>query len=102
MIILGNIWSTWTTRESLINANRRVGITSKELSVNFMQQYKFDRAEACNDIESSEPEESTSSMVSYYCKITSPDKRRGSAEYWKSQFEHAVGVIEDLSEIVSK
>ena len=98
MIILGNIWSTWTTRESLINAARRVGITSKELSVNFMQQDKFDRAEACIDLESSEPEESSSFMISPNCSLTSPDKRRGSAEYWMSKFEQAVGVIKDLSE----
>ena len=80
MIILGNIWSTCATRESLMNAARRVGITSKELSVNFMQQDMFDRAEACIDLESSEPEVSSSSMVSPNCKITSPDKKRGSAE----------------------
>ena len=63
-----------------------------------MQQEKFDWAEACIDLESSEPEVSSSSTVSPNCKITSPDKRQGSAEYWMSKFQQAVSVIKDLSE----
>ena len=80
MIILANIWPTWAapepwaTKESLVNAARRVGITSTALSVEFMQQDKFERAEACIDEANSENLCSSSTLVS---PIVSPDKREG-------------------------
>ena len=97
MIILANIWNTWVTRESLVNAARQVGITSTGLSVDFMHQDKFARAEACIDTESSEPEASSSSSV-LASPILSPNKRKGSAEYWEDKFQQAVAVINGLSE----
>ena len=47
MLILSKIWQRWATKERLINAIRRVGITNKSLSVEFMQQDKFKRVKEC-------------------------------------------------------
>ena len=51
MTILADVWPTSTTRESLIKAGKRVGISNEGLSVEFMQQDKFETAASC--IESS-------------------------------------------------
>ena len=58
MTILADVWPTWTTRESLmIKVVKRVGISSEGLSVEFMQQDKFETAASC--IESSPEKLST-------------------------------------------
>ena len=41
MEILGEIWSTWTTKNSLVEASRGVGIAVDGLSADWMQQDKF-------------------------------------------------------------
>ena len=38
MQILVSIWDVWTTKESLIKAARRVGITSSGININDMQK----------------------------------------------------------------
>jgi hypothetical protein len=38
MIILSNIWTKWTDKSSIIKAGKRVGVTSEEISVDFMQK----------------------------------------------------------------
>ena len=78
MTILADVWPTWTTRESLIKAGKRVGIPNEGLSVEFMQQDKFETAASC--IESS-PEKLSmpdSSVISSPLSI-----RKGSADYYK-------------------
>ena len=46
MLILANIWDKWASKEPLINAARKVGVESTQLSVKTMQQDKFMRAAA--------------------------------------------------------
>ena len=91
MLILANIWDKWATKPTLLKATKRVGVTNEALSIEFMQQDKFDRADNC--IETPE-EASVSSMQSTLTSpdssfVVSPDKRRGSALYWKEKFESA-------------
>ncbi|XP_065640013.1 uncharacterized protein LOC136072675 [Hydra vulgaris] len=87
MLVLANIWDKWTTKETLVKSAKRVGVAENALSVDFMQKDKFERAENCI-----EPEKQTSPLIS------SPDKRRGSANYWKSKFEQAMELIDELHE----
>ena len=82
----------WATKESLENAAKRVGVTSSGSSVNFMLQYKFARAEACIDPESSDSEPSASSLITT-TPILSPDKQKGCAGYWKDKFDQAMEII---------
>jgi hypothetical protein len=97
MLILANIWNTWTSKEKIINAARKVGITNHGLSVETMQQDKFERAAACMDASADDsllsPVSSTSSSV-----IVSPNKRRNSAQYWENKYYQAVSIIETLNE----
>ena len=89
--ILADVWPTWTTRESLIKAGKCVGISNEELSVDFMQQDKFEIASSC--IESSPIQSSTpnSSVISSPLSI-----RKGSANYYKAKFERAQEIIVQL------
>ena len=100
MLILANIWDRWATKERLINAARRVGITNDTLSVEFMQQDKFKRAEECMEPEVSTPSTSASEPMDTpgSDSIKSPNKRRGSASYWRDKFQQAIGIIDELHE----
>ena len=91
MTILAEIWSLWATRESLQASAKRVGITDKSLDVNHMQQDKF--ATAASLIQGEEAPSTPDPL-----KIISPNKRKGSAEYYKAKFEQAQSMIKDLSE----
>ena len=84
MLILSRIWGRWATKDRLINAARRVGITNDSLNVQFMQQDKFKRADECMEVETPAPE-SESSASPGPSSILSPDKRRGSAAYWRDK-----------------
>ena len=44
MTILGGIWNKWASKDSIINAANRVGMSKDGLSVNDMQQGKFQQA----------------------------------------------------------
>ena len=96
MTILGEIWSKWADKDTLISCAKRVGITSSGMSVNFMQQDKFERAAACIQ-EEIPPSTSTSTPDSSL--IMSPcDKRKGSRDYWKAKFDQAQSLIREMSE----
>ena len=97
MLILSRIWGRWATKDRLINAARRVGITNDSLNVQFMQQDKFKRADECMEVETPAPE-SESSASPGPSSILSPDKRRGSAAYWRDKFQQAIGIIDELHE----
>ena len=81
MLVLANIWDKWTTKETLIKLARRVSVTENSLSIDFMPKDKFEQAENCI-----EPEKQTSLLIS------SPDKRRGSANYWKFKKKTSNGI----------
>ncbi|XP_047131973.1 uncharacterized protein LOC124811011 [Hydra vulgaris] len=87
MLVLANIWDKWATKETIIKSVRRVGVTENSLSVEFMQKDKFERAENCI-----EAEKQPSTLISL------PDKRHSSASYWKSKFEQAMELIDELHE----
>ena len=91
MLTRANIWNKWATKESIVNAAKRVGVTSTELSVDFMQQDKFDRA--ARYMESTEISNNSAGQIS------SPKQcRRGSAPYWKSKFEQCQALLEERRE----
>ena len=92
MIILGTMWNTWAAPASIINAAKRVGITSSGLSVEYMQKEKFQQAENCMEVEpqlSSTPNQPI---------IESPAHRKSSAQYWKAKFEKAIDLVHELNE----
>ena len=39
MLVLANIWNTWTSEEKIVNAARRVGIANHGLNVNYAAGY---------------------------------------------------------------
>ena len=41
------LWSSWASNEALVKAAKVIGITASGLSVNWMQQDKFERPERC-------------------------------------------------------
>ena len=92
MVILAEIWPLWATQEGLMKAAKRVGITKEALDVNFMQKDKFETAASL--IRGEEDTPSTPDPL----RIISPDKRKGSAEYYKRKFEQAQQIIHNLSE----
>ena len=76
------------TKDRLINAARWVGITNDTLSVEFMQQDMFKRAEECMKPEALSPiSEPTGTSGPSLIKF--PIKRRGSASYWRDKFQQA-------------
>ena len=50
MQILASISDVWTTKESLIKAATRVGITSSSININDMQKDKFAREQAVTQL----------------------------------------------------
>ena len=45
--ILAALWLEWASKETIINAGKKVGISSGGLSVEWMQEDKFSRAQLC-------------------------------------------------------
>ena len=43
MKILSTLWPEWASKETIINAGKKVGISSEGLSVEWMQGDKFSR-----------------------------------------------------------
>ena len=81
MVILANIWNKWVSKEGISNAARKLGITSTKLSVEMMQQDKFERAAAVTDTNGDKDDANSSALSTSALSIVSPDKRRGSSQY---------------------
>ena len=81
--ILSDIWSTWTTKDTIINAAKIIGISSAGVSVEWMQQEKFEP----------EPVQSTASNIT-----SSASLKPGSLEYYKFKYEEAMSIINKISE----
>ena len=62
MQILASIWDVLTTKEPLIKAARRVGITSSGININDMQKDKFAREEAVTQLTTTKSVEVTLTM----------------------------------------
>ena len=81
MQILASIWDVWTTKESLIKAARRVGITSSGININDMQKDKFAREKGVTQL--------TPTKSSDNVEVESPlNVRYGSKEYWHQKCEN--------------
>ena len=93
MVILGNMWKEWVSKESLIKAGKRVGIYANGLNVNNMQKDKFEQAERVIEKENI-PQPSDNLSV-----LASPQHtRKGSALYWKIKFEMSQALIKEANE----
>ena len=93
----------WVSKEILVNAARKVGVTTTTLSVDMMQKDKFERAADIMDQSEVEPSTSTSILLmptpGSAILIVSPDKRCGSAQCWEEKFNQTMlGIIDELHE----
>ena len=91
--VIMEIWPTWASAETIIKAAKRVGISETGLSVEWMQQKKFEQAARL--ISPATPVK-TSTPIG---KISSPaDTRKGSKEYYKHKFEEAQKMLQEISD----
>ena len=79
------LWSSWASNEALVKAAKVIGITASGLSVNWMQQDKFEHPERCLcTFQSTQMQSLLSSQAQL---ISSPqDVRWGSCEYYKKNW----------------
>ena len=98
MTILGEIWSEWVTPAQLVKAAKRVGISDSGLDVNWMDQSKFEAAEAIlNPPDLTKTPQKQRLMNSTV--IESPeDVRKGSAEYYRRKYDKSLEYINNLSQ----
>ena len=81
MHILANMWDGWVSKQSLLKAAKRVGVTATGLNVNFMQSEKFEQAAGI--LEGNNTSEVQETPHAY---VLSPQNiRKNSALYWKSK-----------------
>ena len=78
MMTLGNIWGNWAPPKKIINAAKRVGISSQGLDVGWMQQDKFETAARLMTVPENSQREVTESPQGV---------RIGSAAYWKKKYK---------------
>ena len=81
MNILAEIWNEWATPERIEKAGKRVGISKDGLNVNWMDQSKFEQAEAILS-----PPTPTKTFDSLPQVKTPEGVRRYSAKYWESLY----------------
>ena len=100
MTILGDIWKEWVTPEQLVKAGKRVGISDSGLDINWMDQTKFEAAEAIlNPPDVMKTPSKISKELLNSTIIESPDGvRKGSAEYYRRKLEQSLEHIQYLSE----
>lgn len=92
MTLLSEIWNEWALPEAIEKAGKKVGITASGLNVAWMDQGKFERAEAI--LNPCTPEKAQSSST-----IDSPlHIRKGTLQYYKYKYEKAKKKIETLEE----
>ena len=84
MDILADVWDKWATKESIIKAAKRVGISNHGLNWQWMQLEKFAQTEAL--IESDVSEVPSSSKPVWQADPPA-GIRSGTKEYWKSMYE---------------
>ena len=79
-----------------MKCSKRVGVTTTELNVEYMQEDKFERA---SNLLNEEAGSSNSYLAeSPLGSVLSPNKIKNSVEYWKDKFEQAQNIIRELSE----
>ena len=88
------MWPTWSSKESIINAAKRFGISATGVNIESMQHSKFQRAE--KHIQNSPPTASTPNSSLF---IVSPKcVQSESCEYYKQKFESAMELIHNMSD----
>ena len=92
MNILAEIWNEWAKPESIQSAGKKVGITDTGLDVDWMDQGKFERAEAILNPPST-PEKAGPSNSNI---DSPPNLRKGTKEYYKFKYEQAQEKIKQL------
>lgn len=81
--ILGDVWNSWASRETIVKAAKRVGVSSTGLNVEWMQQDKFKTAEL---IQSNSSNSRETEII-----ICSPkNARKGSRDYYKFKNEETI------------
>ena len=78
MLILAEVWNKWASKQAIVNAAKKVGVTPKELSIEFMQKDKFEKAEKML-----KPTETPAAPLTFSPK----GKRKGSKDYFKEKAE---------------
>ena len=96
--ILANIWYKWVSKETLVNAARKVDVAGTLLSVDLIQQNQFGRAAECMVMNEDKPSSSASLPSTPSELIVSPNKRHRSVRYWKKIFKQAMNIIDELHE----
>ncbi|CAB4012717.1 Hypothetical predicted protein [Paramuricea clavata] len=88
------MWNGWVSKQSLLKAAKRVGVTATGLNVNFMQKDKFEQAEGILDGNHTNEVPATS-----HAYVLSPQNIwKNSALYWKSKCMSAQAFIEESHE----
>ena len=95
--ILASIWTKWATKESIIKAARRVGISKEGLNWKWMQVEKFTQTEAL--IESCADQCSSSSSRSVWQAEPPNNARAGSKEYYKKLYEAQLEISRKQAEL---
>ena len=93
MNILAELWPEWPSKQTVINAGKKVGISSGGLSVEWMQEDKFLRAELCINDNTEKNLLSTAVIISF-----PKDVHYGSARYWKHKYESAMKAYQKISD----
>ena len=90
MNILSEIWGEWATPERIMKAGKRVGISQDGLSVKWMDQKKFEQAEAI--LHPPTPDKALDVP-----NVKTPEGvRRNSAAYWKSLYLQRTEQVESM------
>ena len=99
MEILGEIWTSWTTPETITKADKLVGVSKDGLDIAWLNQEKMDKAEILIAEESiaKTPSKSKGSIES----DTPEGMRRGSNEYFKFKLQKSEERKEELRKQLS-
>ena len=92
MEVLGEIWSSWTTADTIQKAAKLVGVSENGLDVDWMNQEKMDKAEMLIVKENEPVTPSQKSLLNEIPETaaesgTPEGMRRNSNEYWKFKLQ---------------
>ena len=82
MTILGDIWPTWASSETVIKSFKRCGVTKTQLDTGLMQQDKFESAEL---ITQDSDDNTVNPVHSPFVPESPRHLRRGTSAYWRAK-----------------
>ena len=95
MTILGEIWQTWASSETVVKSFKRCGITTTNLDTELMQQDKFVSA----DLITQDSDDSTTNPVQSPVVVESPKNvKRGSCAYWTAKAHNYEKALKNMSQ----